>query len=259
MQLSKNTILITGGSSGIGLELASQLSTLDNMIIITGRDQAKLDLAKKKLPNIYTYRSDVNNPEEIISLYTNIIEKFPKLNILINNAGIMKIFNLNNPHNNLNNLTNEITTNLNGPIWMTQQFISHLKTQKNAAIMNVTSLVGITPLPISPVYSATKAGLHSFTISLRQQLKHTNIKVFDLAPPATLTNLLNIFSKQDTKEILPMSVEKMVKKAIKGMQNNQYEIRPGQSNLVYYTNKFFPGLVLKIMSKSLDRMLASNQ
>lgn len=255
MRLSKNTILITGGSSGIGLELAKQLSAMDNVIIITGRDQIKLDRVKKDFPNIHTYRSDVNFPEDVVLLYSKVTKEFPELNILINNAGVMKVFNFNNNNDDLNNLTNEITTNLNGPIWMTQKFIPHLKKQKNAAIVNVTSVVGMIPLPISPVYSATKAGLRSFTMSLREQLKHTSIKVFDLAPPATETNMAAVFDKKDTDEIGLMSVEKVVKITIKGMQNDCYEIRPGQSNQVYYTSKFAPRFILKLMSKSLDRML----
>jgi uncharacterized oxidoreductase len=180
MELSKNTVLITGGSGGIGLEFAKQLLRLGNTVIITGRNPAKLEQAKKQYPGLVTYKSDVTNPDAIRSLYSEVTKDFPTLNILINNAGVMKVTKFYNPSEDLSSVTQEITTNLNGPIWMTHQFIPHLKKQNDAAIVNVTSLLGIVPLPMSPVYSATKAGLHSFTMSLREQLKHTKIKVFDL-------------------------------------------------------------------------------
>lgn len=254
MKLSKNTVLITGGTSGIGFELAKQLIELDNEVIITGRDQGKLDNAKKLLPKVHTIQSDVNNPKDIIILYAKVVSEFPTLNILVNNAGYSKIFNL-NKKSELDELTREVTTNLNGPIWMTHQFLPLLSLQNEAAVINVTSAVGFFPIPTTPIYSATKAALHSFSISLREQLKYTNVKVFELAPPATQTSLLDTFDKQDTDELKPMPVEKLVNAAIKGLQNNSFEIRPGQSNQIYYLSKFYPKLVLKLIGKSVDRLI----
>jgi uncharacterized oxidoreductase len=111
------------------------------------------------------------------------------------------------------------------------------------------------PLPISPVYCATKAGLHSFTESLRVQLKNTKVKVFDLAPPATQTELLGDFDVEDLKGASVMKVEDMVKVAVKGMQTNQFEIRPGQANRLKMMSRIAPGFILKQMSRSVDRML----
>ena len=255
MKISGNTILITGGSGGIGFELAQQFIKLGNTVIITGRNQTKLDQAKIKAPGIHTYNSDVTNPDEIASLYEKVTNDFPNLNILINNAGIMKNGNFYNPQEELKSVTAEISTNLNGPIWMSHQFIPHLKKKSEAAIVNVTSLLGIIPIPLSPVYGATKAGLRSFTMSLRAQLKHTNIKVFDLAPPATETELLEVFDENDAKDIKTMTAEKLVQATIEGMQKDHFEIRPGQTNQVYYLSKFAPGQVFKLLSKSLDRVL----
>lgn len=255
MKLSNNTVLITGGSGGIGLEFAKQLLDLGNTVIITGRNQAKLDLAKKQYPALHTFKSDVANPDDIRALYSAVVSQFPALNILINNAGIMKATTFYKSEEDLTSLTQEITTNLNGPIWMSHQFIPHLKKQKAAAILNVTSLLGIVPLPISPVYSATKAGLSSFTTSLREQLKRTSIKVFELAPPATQTDLVEVFDKEDAKDFKMLSSEKLVKAAIDGMLNDSYEIRPGQTGQVYFLNKLAPKFLLKMMSKSLDRKL----
>lgn len=258
MNISGNTILITGGSSGIGLEFAKQLLQLGNTVIITGRNQTKLEQAKTQYPNLITYKSDVTNPDEIRALYATVLKDFPSVNILINNAGVMRITKFYDPDEDLISLTQEITTNLNGPIWMAHQFIPHLKTQKEAAILNVTSLLGIVPLPISPVYSATKSGLTSFTTSLREQLKKTNIKVFELAPPATLTDLTEIFDKTDIQGFKMMTARSLVESAIKGIQDDHLEIRPGQTGQVYFLNKFAPKFLLKMMSKSLNRKLGVN-
>jgi uncharacterized oxidoreductase len=136
-----------------------------------------------------------------------------------------------------------------------KQFLPHLKTKSEAAIMNVSSSLAFVPLPISPVYCATKAGLHSFSESLRVQLKNTKVKVFDLAPPATQTELLGDFDVEDMKGASVMTVEDMVRVAVKGMQTDRFEIRPGQANQLKMMNRLAPGFILKQMSRSVDRML----
>src|ERR1700684_326624 len=211
MKLRSNTILITGGASGIGYELTKQLTALGNKILITGRDQAKIDRAKAALPKLPPFRRDVPDPKAIATLYEEVTKQFPELNILINNAGIMRKINVNDKAGSLEDLTREIEINLSGPIRMVKQFLPHLKTKSVAAIMNVSSGLAFVPLPISPVYCATKAGLHSFTESLRVQLKSTKVKVFDLAPPATQTELLDDFDAEDMKGVTIMNVEDMVK------------------------------------------------
>src|ERR1700721_3432330 len=190
MKLKSNTVLITGVASDIGHELTKQLAALGNTILITGRDQAKMDCAKAAFPKINTYQSDVSDPEAIATLYEEVTKQFPELNILINNAGIMRKINVHDKAGSLEDITREIETNLIGPIRMVKQFLPHLKTKSEAAIMNVSSSLAFVALPISPVYCATKAGLHSFPESLGVQLKNTKVKVFDLAPPATKPKLL---------------------------------------------------------------------
>jgi len=255
MKLTSNTILITGGGSGIGYELTKQLTALGNTILITGRNQAKMDRAKAVFPRIHTFQSDVSDPDAIATLYEKVTKQFPDLNILINNAGIMRAINVHDKAGSLEDITREIEINLNGPIRMVKQFLAHLKTKSEAAIMNVSSGLAFVPLPISPVYCATKAGLHSFTESLRVQLKNTKVKVFELAPPATHTPLLGGFSVEDMKGASIMKVEDMVKVAVKGVQTNQFEIRPGQANQLKIMNRLAPGFILKQMSRSVDRML----
>lgn len=255
MKTTGNTILITGGTSGIGLELTKQLLERGNTIIVTGRDTKKLDETKKRFSGLHTIASDVSRTGDIEKLVTEVTTKFPKLNWLISNAGIMNEINLHEDVT-LEQLTREIEINLMGPIRMTRAFLAHLKTQPSAAIVNVTSGLAFTPLPSSPVYCATKAGLHSFTLSLRVQLKKTAIKVFELAPPATETPLLADANPEDMKGISVMKVDAMVAEGIKGFEADKFEICPGQSKQLRMMSRVAPGFILSQMSKPVDRMLS---
>ncbi|AIF50213.1 SDR family oxidoreductase [Pelosinus sp. UFO1] len=256
MKMDSNTILITGGTSGIGLELATQLLKLGNTVIITGRDQSKLELAKKKLPNVHTFQCDVSDPKAISDLFEKVISQFPKLNFLINNAGIMRKLNFQAEEVDLEDITQEIEINLNGSIRMVKQFLSHLKTKKYAAIMNVSSALAFVPYPISPIYCATKAGIHSFTQSLRIQLKNTNIRVFELAPPVTQTSLIGKdFDADDFKGITAMDAGEMVRVTIKGLEQDRFEIMPGFSSTLKFMSRVAPQFMLKQLSKPVDKML----
>ena len=206
---------------------------------------------------MYTYRVYVCDLNSIKNLYSEVVKKFPELNVLINNAGIMKTINLHDA-GSPELLTEEIEINLNGPIRMIQTFLPQLKIVPTAAIMNVSSGLAFVPLPTSPVYCATKAALHSYTLSLRVQLKNTSIKVFELAPPATATELLRgSIDSEDMKGISVMSVDQMVKVAVLGLQNDQLEIRPGQSNQLKFMNRIAPQFILNQLSRPVDRMLAN--
>jgi uncharacterized oxidoreductase len=256
MELTKNTILITGGTSGIGFELAKQLIALGNRVIVTGRDEERLQQAKRAISGLNIIKSDVSKASEIAALFDRVTKDFPDLNVLVNNAGIMHVINLQKSGSGKSNdITAEIETNLNGPIRMIDQFLPYLKTKSSAAIVNVSSGLAFVPLPTSPVYCATKAALHSYTQSLRIQLKRTNVKVFELAPPATETPLLSDFSKEDMKGSQIMKVDEMIRVAIDGFKNDKFEIRPGQSNQLKMMSRVAPGFILKMLSKPVDRML----
>lgn len=256
MNLSGNTVLITGGSSGIGLEIAKQFLKRDNKVIITGRNEQKLQKAREQLEGLTAIQNDVSNPDDIEKLYQRVVKDFPDLNILINNAGIMFKINLQNHNHSALELTKELDVNVKGPIWMSNAFLSLLKEKTNAAIVNVSSGLAFVPLPISPVYCSTKAALHSFTLSLREQLRNTSLKVFELAPPATKTELLGDFSEEDMKGTSIMSIKDMVATFLKGLSKDEYEIRPGQSNQLKFMNRFFPNFILKQLSKNVDIMHA---
>jgi len=258
MELSNNTILITGGTSGFGYEFANRLLALGNTVIITGRDQAKLDLTKKKLPGVHTFQSDVSKAEDIKQLYKNVTTQFPQLNILINNAGEMRKIDLQDESIDLDNIVREININLSGPIRMVQQFLPHLKTKSNAAIVNVTSGLALVPFPLAPVYGATKSGLRSYTKSLRVQLKNTGIKVFELVAPGSNTPLNDKFAG-DVDESMMMDPVKLIDVAIKGMQNDKFEIYPGIAKVMNIMSRLAPSVIFNQMSKIAEKSLAKTK
>lgn len=149
-------------------------------------------------------------------------------------------------------LEREIETNLTGMIYMVQQFLPHLTSQEFSAIVNVSSGLAFVPLPIAPIYCAAKAGVHSFTQSLRVQLKDTKISVFELAPPITRTPLFDRdIHADDIKGVRLMDVSKMVSQAIRGMERDHFEIRPGLSNILKLMSRIAPQFILKRLSKSV--------
>ena len=248
MKLEKRTVLITGGTSGIGLELAKQLLDRGNTVIVTGRDQAKLDTTKQALPAIYTVRSDVSDPQAVASLYNSVLAQFPSLDTLINNAGIMRNLNLNQSRDLLD-VTREIETNFSGPVRMVQQFLPHLKSRPGALIVNVSSGLAFIPYTISPVYSATKAAIHSFTQTLRVQLAGTGVTVIELAPPPVETPLFRGEFAQETKGQSAMDVKVLVQRAISGIEAGQVEIRPGISNVLKLMSRIAPQFMFHQMTR----------
>ena len=248
MRTSGNTVLITGGGSGIGFELARQLQALGNTVIITGRDQARLDAAKKLLPQVHAFKSDVSDPTEITALQASVLAGFPALDTLINNAGIMRNLNLNRTRDLLD-VTREIDINLNGPVRMIQQFLPHLKSKKGALIVNISSGLAFIPMPISPVYCATKAAIHSFTQSLREQLEGTGVMVIELAPPPVETPLFRGEFAEEMKGEKGMDVKVLVNKAIAGIEAGKLEIRPGVSNLLKAMSRLAPHFMFMQLAK----------
>lgn len=250
MKLSNQTVLITGGTSGFGLEFATRLIALGNTVLITGRDSAKLEQVRQRLPGVHTFQSDVSDPEAIIRLCGQVTARFPELNILINNAGEMRRISLNDPSNTVYDITREIDINLCGPIRMVQQLLPHLKTRETAAILNVTSGLALTPFPLSPVYGATKAGLRSYTKSLRAQLGHTRVKVFELVAPGSSTPLNDKFTREMTGGgSRMMDPGKLIDVAIRGLQQDKLEIYPGIARLLRVMSRLAPGFLLGQMSK----------
>ncbi len=249
MKLEKRTILITGGTSGIGLELARQLLLRGNTVIVTGRDEARLEAAQRALPGVHAVQSDVSEPEAIAALHETLMQRFPALETLINNAGIMRNLNL-NQERSLLDVTHEIDINLSGPIRMVQQFLPHLKTRKDALIVNVSSGLAFVPLPISPVYSAAKAALHSYSQSLRVQLAGSGVTVVELAPPGVETPLFRGEFEKEMKGQKGMDVVVLVNQALKGLEVDRGEIRPGLANVLKVMSRIAPQFMLGQLAKA---------
>ncbi|GAB5348154.1 SDR family oxidoreductase [Alteriqipengyuania sp. 357] len=187
MKTSGNTILMTGGGSGIGRELAQRWHNLGNTVIVAGRTLESLEETAKGFENIHTMTLDVAKPGEVERFAKQITDRFPALNVLFNNAGIMKYEDI-TAARDLSDAEGEVMINLLGPIRLTDALIDHLKTRADAVIVNVTSGLGFVPQPRAATYSATKAALHSYTLSLRQQLKG-QVEVIELVPPGVQTEL----------------------------------------------------------------------
>lgn len=188
MDLSSNTVLITGGASGIGLALAERFQGAGSRIIICGRREEKLLEVKERYPEIITRVCDVAEEQERVSLYEWAVSEFPELNVLVNNAGVQRRLRLTEPEE-WKQTRQEIAINFDAPLHLSMLFIPHLLEQPRAAIINVTSGLAFSPLARVPVYCATKAALRSFTLSLRHQLSGTSIKVIEVIPPAVNTDL----------------------------------------------------------------------
>jgi uncharacterized oxidoreductase len=188
MKMDSNTILITGGASGIGFALAARFIQAGNKVIICGRRSDKLAEAKAAYPELQTYVYDVSKEAERIALFEQVTKDHPEVNILLNNAGVMR-FPRYDTQESWKETEIEITTNLAAPIHLAMLFSQHLLQQKAAAILNVTSGLSHVPFSLTPIYSATKAALHSFTLSLRHQLADQPIEVIEISPPHTETDL----------------------------------------------------------------------
>jgi len=188
MQTTDNTILVTGGGTGIGLGLAKSFHELGNKVIIAGRRRHVLDEAVKQNPGMGSYAFDVQKPDEIKRLAEWLRNNHPGLNVLINNAGIMHTENFKEAKNT-DDMEATIATNLLGPLRMTAALLPTLLAQPHATIINVSSGLGFVPMVTVPTYSATKAAMHSYTQCLHYQLRDTNVQVIEIPPPHVATAL----------------------------------------------------------------------
>jgi uncharacterized oxidoreductase len=244
VNLSNNTVLITGGASGIGLSLASHFVQSGSTVIICGRNKSKLEEAKLKLPQVTTYVCDVANAAERISMFKWMSNEFPKLNVLINNAGIQRRGLQLAQAQSWETLAEEITINLEAPIHLSMLFIPQLMQQENPAILNVTSVLAFVPLTMAPIYSATKAALHSFTLSLRQQLIDSPISVIEIIPPAVNTDLggkgLHTFG---------VDVDEFTNAIVKQLERGQIEVSYGSATESSQASREQLDLIFKQMNQ----------
>ncbi|MQA83378.1 MAG: SDR family NAD(P)-dependent oxidoreductase [Streptosporangiales bacterium] len=201
MKITGNTVLMAGGTSGIGRGLAIRLHEAGNRVIVAGRRREQLDEIVAAHDGIDAELLDITDPRSIRRLFETVTEKHPDLNVLVAMAGIMIPEKVLGP-DSLELAERTVTTNLLGPIRLIHGFAPFLVSQPAAAILTVTSGLAYVPLPITPTYSATKAAVHSWTESLREQLRDTSVQVIEIAPPLTRTTLMG--SGTDNERAMPL-------------------------------------------------------
>lgn len=241
MDLTKNTVFITGGSSGIGLSIAKAFSDLQNTVIVCARNQEKLESVKNKYPDIHTIRCDITKKDEVQMALEEIETRFSSLNILINNAGLQYNYDFYEDENAVEKIDAEINLNLLAQIRLTKIFLPVLMKQSKAAVINVTSALAIVPKESAPVYCATKAAMHSFSKSLRFQLEKTQVKVFEVLPPLVDTDMTKGRGKGK------ISPDHLAAEVINGLKKDTYEIRVGKVKILFLINRLLPALAEKLI------------
>jgi len=240
MKTNGNTILITGGATGIGFALAEAFAKAGNKVLICGRRRAKLEEAREKLARIQVRQCDLSQKEDRESFCNWVKDNYKDLNILVNNAGIQRAIDIRKGTAELLRGEDEVQVNLFAPIHLSAYFAPLLLEKKEAAIINVSSGLGFVPIAAMPVYCATKAGIHMFSVSLRHQLKGTSVKVFEIVPPAVDTELGKGTTGDSEQEYRGIAPSEVAVATMKSLKNNEYEIVVGEAkSLVEGSKKAF--------------------
>ena len=246
MRTRGNTVLITGGSAGIGLALAKALIAADNTVIVCGRDQTRLERAHEVVPGISTIKCDVTRDDDVADLLKKVRSDFPQLNILINNAAIMHICDFVEKVEGSERIEEEVGINLLAPMKLTSQLLPDLQQQTASAIVIVSSGLAYVPVANVAVYCATKAGLHSFSRALRHRLRKTDVKVFELPPPLVDTDLSR------TLHMPKIQAEQVAKELLRGMERDRYEVRVGMVKPLYVASQLVPLFIERILNKAFS-------
>jgi len=249
MNKSQQIVLVTGGSSGIGLALAKKFIENDNTVIITGRNLQKLEDVQRGFPQIHIFRSNVMDDGGVRKLADDIQEKFGGIDILINNAGIMNLVDAGNEENDLQKQMQEIEINYNSPIRMLHYFLPQLKNSRNPVLVNVSSGLAYVPFSQAPVYSGTKSALHFWTLGIRPQLKLHNIKVVELLPPVVDTPLAHAADIAEDENLKPMPPDKLADIFWRDFVNGKEEITPGISKQLKLMSRLAPKFIFNQLNK----------
>jgi uncharacterized oxidoreductase len=249
MNIENNTVLVTGGATGIGFAIAEAFIKSGNTVVICGRRQSKLEEAKRKLPEINIRPCDVSKESGRKEFFNWVKDNFSDLNILINNAGIQRMVDLKNGIRGLAGAEAEIETNLVAPIWMSAYFIPLLMRQKESAIINVSSGLAFVPIASMPIYCATKAAVHSFTMSLRHQLKGTSIKVFEVVPPMVDTDLGKGSAEEEEEGNRGIPPAEVARAVISSMKKDEYEIVVGEAKGLVTGSRMNPDEIFRNLNE----------
>lgn len=253
MKLTDRTILITGGSAGIGLAFAKAFVEMGNTVIVTGRTESKLEVAKAEVPALHTIRCDAASIDDVKALGARIDADFPALDLLFNNAGIFVFRNLTGGTEDLLELTRELEVNVAGPIRTVAVLVDRLRANKGA-IVNVSSGLAFVPIQAAPIYCATKAALHSYTMTLRQQLAG-QVEVVELMPPAVRTELTSDIPEDGSFKLI--SLEELLAATLPALKSGAAEIRPGQANQLHWMSRIAPGFINGQLEKGSAAMVPS--
>jgi len=240
MKLKNNIVLITGGSSGIGLELAKVLTNKGNKVIICGKSNEKLEAAKKMLPQLITYQCDISDAEECMAFAKKVAANHPDLNILVNNAAIVNKIDFIGNENAMELAENEYQTNLLAPIRLIKLLFPTIRANDSSAIINVTTGLIYAPRVIYPFYNSSKSALHSFTQTLRIRLKDEKTKVVEVMFPAVDTPW-----HQGKPPKIAISTEAAVSEMISGLEKGKSEIRVGGAKILHLISRLAPAFALK--------------
>ena len=249
MKTQGNTVLITGGATGIGFSLAEAFVEAGNQVVVCGRRETKLIEAKTKLPQVYTKVCDLSKNDERRLLYEWARFNFNEVNILVNNAGIQRMIDLKKGINELSAGEDEIEVNLKACVHLSALFIPSFLKKKEAAIINVSSGLCFVPIAIMPVYCATKAAIHSFTLSLRHQLRDTSVKVFEVIPPTVDTELDKGARAQRGQEDRGIPPAEVARATLKAVENDQYEVPIGMAQNLRMGARTNPEQVFQNMNR----------
>lgn len=243
MKTSQNTVLITGGSAGIGFEIAKKLSALDNHVIIVGRNQERLNAAAAQLKNATAINADISNADDVAILTEKIATDFPGLNMVINNAGAAFLSNLRTSTDTFEKASTEILTNYLSVVRLNEKLLPVLEKQVESAIVNVSSIVAFAPGTRLSTYAASKAALHSYTRALRFTLEGSAIKVFELMPPLVDTEFS---SEIDGHNGIPAA--QVADEFITALEADRYEIRVAGTEQFYRLYLSSPEEALKAIN-----------
>ncbi|MCC3414994.1 MULTISPECIES: SDR family oxidoreductase [unclassified Microcoleus] len=241
MKTAQHTVLITGGTSGIGLALAKRFLTEGNAVIVTGTNAQKAEAVKRELPLLTVELTDMRDRQALEKL----VYRHPAVNILINNAGIQYNYDFADAAISPAQIATELDINLLSPLHLTKLLLPQLLSHPTAAIINVSSGLGIVPKQSAPVYCASKAALHSFTKALRWQLEGTSVRVFEMIPPIVDTAMTQ---GRGRGKITP---EALAEEFWRDFSHDRYEMRIGKTKLLFVLQRFIPALAERIMRPGL--------
>ena len=241
-----DTVFITGGTSGIGAGLARAFHARGAKVIIGGRNHSALEVLAQQFTGMETQLIDVCDPESVLACARSLESRHPNLNVLINNAGIQRLLDFSSGTVSAEQIDVEIDTNFKGSIHVISAFLPILRRQALARLVNVTSGLGFVPLVKAPIYSATKAAQHAFTVALREQLRGSSVRVIELIPPVVETNL---HRRQPVKPPRAMPLEAFVIEAMRALESGREELPIGLARVLRFGARLAPNRFLRIVNR----------